>query len=855
MTVIMIEGKKVKVSDDFKSMPPDEQSRVVEEIASQMQISPTGGSFMGQVNAGIAESVGGLVDFINPFSRDVWQDTALGTGSAVEGLKAGMGAIQADVAEGRPQGVVQSFGRGLGQAAGAVIPVAGAARALQGAGGVTGAVAGQIAGPLATKGGVAVEGLAGGISGASGQMAREAGAPEWAAQSVEMLSPMAIPATGAAARGAVNVARQTPVVGAGIRGAEAIARGMMPMTQEGAFSVAKERIQGLAGGTDRAQEMARRIGGENPLGLTPAQQTDDPNMLGLERAAAAENPEIRDRLIARDAAAREEALAQVPGEGGEVRDAKRFFNDRLKSFKADMTNRVDTALQMGDEGIEAVGPRASEIGNATAMTNRIKAELQAQLQQERALWDAVPVTAKVSVAASRDRAERLASELSRATAEDMPPVIRRLLLDEEGGLGEETTVRELHGLYSKLREVERSARAGTNQQRNTARIAGDVAEAILVDLGAVSGGSPAGRAINEARAFSRALHETFDQGAVGRILKRTIDGDEAMTPEAALSRTVGRGGAQAVADAEKIETAAPGAAEEVTDYLRGRFMDAAMSATGEFTPKQAATWLRQNRELLNRYPDLRAEMTRAVNNRSAAEALSQRAQARIKLADAQSPAARFALGQDEKSVLSIIGANDPSDAARRVMATARKDTTGKAVAGVKAAFRDHLIGKAMTPDGMTGAALSAYLKDKNTLSAMRQVFDGKELARIQRIASDLAKLDASAANVGQVIDAPANGIIDMVVRVAAAKVGGAQGGGTMGGSLQTANIAVNRARSFLRNLTNDRARQLLMDAVEDPELFKALLANPRMIARKDIQSKLAPYLVGGVAAAGTEEDG
>ena len=51
----------------------------------------------------------------------------------------------------------------------------------------------------------------------------------------------------------------------------------------------------------------------------------------------------------------------------------------------------------------------------------------------------------------------------------------------------------------------------------------------------------------------------------------------------------------------------------------------------------------------------------------------------------------------------------------------------------------------------------------------------------------------------------------------------------MGGSIQTANIFTERARKALRNLTNDRARQLLLDAVEDPELFKELLRTPASI--------------------------
>ncbi|MEM1076478.1 MAG: hypothetical protein AAGI36_18615 [Pseudomonadota bacterium] len=96
-------------------------------------------------------------------------------------------------------------------------------------------------------------------------------------------------------------------------------------------------------------------------------------------------------------------------------------------------------------------------------------------------------------------------------------------------------------------------------------------------------------------------------------------------------------------------------------------------------------------------------------------------------------------------------------------------------------------------------------------------------------------------------------MIEIVVRIAAAKHGGAMGGGTMGSSIQTANIFSERARTMLRNLTNDRARQLLMDAVEDPELFKTLLRSPKAVSLSEpAQSRLAPYLIGAASLTGDD---
>ncbi|MDF3419607.1 hypothetical protein HKX23_14670 [Sulfitobacter sp. KE29] len=133
---------------------------------------------------------------------------------------------------------------------------------------------------------------------------------------------------------------------------------------------------------------------------------------------------------------------------------------------------------------------------------------------------------------------------------------------------------------------------------------------------------------------------------------------------------------------------------------------------------------------------------------------------------------------------------------------------------------------------------------------MAQVFNSGEVARLRRIAVQLAKVDAKpAADVGNVMDSPANKMVEMVVRIAAARHGGSMGGGSMGGSIQTANIFTERARKALRNLTNDSARQLLLDAVEDPEMFKELLRTPASIRLSGPKkSRLAPYLIGDRAA-------
>ena len=864
MATITIEGRDVEVSDDFLSLSPDQQNSTVDEIAKSMKIQAggDGNGIMGQFNAGVANTVGGMVDFVNPFDNSAWEDIAGGalhTGSAKTGLASGMQAVGADVATREPEGFVEGMARGSGNAAATIFPVVKGLQALGTTGGAVGAFANDAVKSLSSLPGFATEMVAGGIGGGAREVAEAKGAPKWVQDTVEMAAPaVALPGAIAAARGTVrgagNLVAKTPIAGTGIRAAKGltadIKRSLFPMTEGGANQVARERLQSVVGGTDRASELAGRIELDNELGLTPAQQTGDPNLLGLERAAANEDPLLLNRLTEAEASSRSAAGEAVSGMGGDVKDARNFFSTRLSEHKTAMQGKVDDALRAGEWSIDNAAPRGSETGNSARAVDRIRSELDVQLQQERALWGMVPKESTVPTSQTQAVVDSHVTQTPWAQRRDIPEDLKAAF-GENGQFGEESTVAELYGLYSEMRRVSRSAMAGTDQNKNRARIANEVADAILKDLGTV----PASKPIDDARAFSAALHDTFDKGATGRILKRTLDGSEVIAPDAALKRTIGRGGADAKVDAANIEKAAPGSGAEIEDYLRGRFADSVVNPSGEFTPKVAKTWFRNNRELLASYPDLRKELYGALSSREGADVFAAKTAARVKMVESQSAPERFNIGPDDKAILSIIGADDPAKTARSIVLTARKDPTGAAMAGVRASFTDYLIGNASKAGDLSGPQLTSMLNDPKMAKSLNIVFDKSEMRRLNYIASEIGKLDPKrVSDVGQLIDSPANRLIEVAVRFWAAKTGGQIGaGGGLGGSIQSANIATTTAQKALKNLTNERARELLKDAIEDPELFRALLSEPKGVQLPpEVKRKIAPYLLGAASNAGDE---
>ena len=839
-----INGVRVEVDRKFLDLPREKQQKVVESIASDIDRQS---GIMGQVNKGIAQGIGGFVDLINPFDNPAWENVAGGRfkmGSAEKGLERAMRSIGANVAVREPEGFVEGLGRGVGLAASTlpgVIGAAGRARAIEG---VAGKIADDVFRGLVAKRGAATDIAAGGISVGAAEAAKEAGYPEAAQIAAGIAAPVAaIPAAGAAIRGAGRVATSTPGMRLVAKGAESIKRAVVPMSEPGARAVVRNRLIELAGGEDRARDLAGKIRAGDEIGLTPAQQTGDPNLIGLERAAAAENPVLRERLRERALASRAAAEEEIAGMGGSVGDARKFFNSRLNAFQKRLDQRVRRVVGRADEGIEAQSPGRSEPSISETAVKKLKDELDRAVREERVLWSKIPEDEMVSTAKAKATVSEILDKTPWAQRNDIPEDLRAAF-GENGILGERTTVRELYGLYSSMREIARNAMAGENVNKNTARIANRVAEAILDDLGAVDATTKAGRAINEARAYSYALNKTFYDGAPGRLMKRGVRGAETVEPETALRRTVGRQGPEGMVAARDIEGAAPAAAEDIADFMRLKFVEQAFGPDGTFTQRRAKQWMAANRDLLKRYPDLRKQFAKALSNREAADSFAARAEARRKLVE-QGPVSGFVRGQEGKAVLSIIGADDPADAARSVMRAARKDKTGRAVTGVKAAFTDYLIGKAYGPDGLSGRALDGLLKDREIRRAMQEVFTPAEVGRIGYISRALSKLDDAGRDVGAAMNTPANRVVEIAARIVAARQGGLLGGGATGPSLQAANIMSSNAARVLSKLTNDRARELLMDAIDDPELFKDLMTPIGMITTvEDVPSRLIPYLTG-----------
>ena len=65
-----------------------------------------------------------------------------------------------------------------------------------------------------------------------------------------------------------------------------------------------------------------------------------------------------------------------------------------------------------------------------------------------------------------------------------------------------------------------------------------------------------------------------------------------------------------------------------------------------------------------------------------------------------------------------------------------------------------------------------------------------------------------------------------------------------GGTVQTPGFFSGRAKELLGNITNDKAAQMIIDAVQDKELFQALLRGVGPRALREVNKRLNAWLLG-----------
>jgi hypothetical protein len=852
-----------------------------------------GSGFMPFLNRGIAALAGAPVDIANAVIGMDPRYLPFGVGRAASAAGArpipvsetpfgGSASIEAALAAaGRPFGaemvpepgqqpetVSEYVGRGVGDAAGMLIPGYGAARLAAGAANPIVARTGRsvsnafVNAPARTTAAELTTGAGSGY----GKVSAEEAFPDVpnVGATGELVGGLG---TGALLQ-VPRLLRYTP-------GVPTVAAAVTPFTRTGAEARAAARLTSLA---EDPLAASRAADAPTISNLTPAQRTGEPRLLALEKAVAGENPAIAKALRERAAAAQETLEAEARALGGDPAQTRAFLEDRVTRLTDALNTRVEQAQTRARERIAALEPNAPADAASRIAREEFDKAFEAARKQESELWEAIPKDVTIDTAPLFRRFDALVAATPVTGQQNIPAYARKFLsADSADRLGDTATPAELQELRSELLALQRAARKAGND--NQARIIRRISDDVLTTLNSLP---ETGGPYDVARNFSRNVNEVFRDSAAGALARRSGAGEPTIAPELTLEKLLKSGGPDADVAARDLLAAtnnSPATRQAIEDYLTRSFRDRAVSTDGRIKTESATNWMRRNDALLQRFPEVRNRLAETVSAQSQAETLAarqetvesglrQRSDKRMdRLLDQrqESAVARFLNAEPGTEVSRVFDADDPAAMAASLRRSVDRDPSGKALAGLRGAFVDNLFARARqtTPDGAVfkGSAIMDALNDPKQAAALQAVFDAPALQRLRQIGTELTALErargAGSLPGGVIEDAPAK-VLNFVATILAARFGGQLGASTgLAGGLQAAGKASSAASKFVRFLTVDRAQRILRDAVTDPELFSALMSPFRTSQQQnEAVRKLQGWMAGtaGRAVAGEEED-
>jgi hypothetical protein len=747
-------------------------------------------------------------------------------------IERGMGAIGARLPEkGRvPETLPEYVGTGIGEVASLMLPMGAATKLLSRGAGLTGKIASSIVQSMGKHPWITMTSeLTGGMGAGAGRGIGGQAFPE--SQTKRTISEVV---GGVAGGMAPTLALQAPSILA-LRGGKTLLRKIsMPYSERGAKYRAGEFLKSQV--TD-PEAIARRTGEPTIGDLPPAVQAGEKRLTTLYKSLAGQDPALDADTIetlSKSIIKLEKEMRKL-GHGAPDLLAE-ITQKRIAALELKIDRRIVTAMDSARKKLDSL-PIAQRKG---AESQIVRNEIETVMRQERTamnkLWGEVPKDFEIGFDKTRQVYGDILDDLAQAQKVDVPSPLRTSSILNDAKLAK-TNIREMQGLRSKLLEAARQARQ--NSRWNKARIADEVADAILEDIGIAAGGAttPEAAKLQAALGATKQFKTRFESGVVGKILGYGKTGAPAISPDLTLDISIGRMGQKGAIDINKIAIT-PDAVKATEKYLARSYTDYALDrATGRLNPIKSERWIKTNEAILDKFPSLRSQLADAgeaqklANNTNVAMEARKQALKNPKI----STSARFLNAADMgREIETILKSKNPARMANELTRQAGKDATGEALEGLRGGFVDHILEKSsigafneLGEQTLSGRTLLNFVKRNE--STLRQVFTPEQISRMRTVGNELAKIEvfekAAAGKPDIEMKDIASSALKLFSRVGGAQIGRWVARMTGGGTVQTPGIFSERFKSFANFLSKDRAFQMIHDAVlsKDPKLLQSLL--------------------------------
>jgi len=574
-------------------------------------------------------------------------------------------------------------------------------------------------------------------------------------------------------------------------------------------------------------------------------------------------------------------------------------------FEGGLTARLQestSGVLRAFERIRGFSPQ-SNLALSERLFDTIEANIGFARNQERKLWTAVPVVNVPVDVSDPPKFLEYWSGLDGMTKEYREQSIEGLArlqsfvsrkknelgfdVDAQGNPippSSDLTTKELSEMRSAALQAGREL--ASQGKSNNARIAFEMADALLDDLDSI--GSKGGQgdlfldqftmAYDSARAYSRALNDTFTRAFAGEAMSTVKTGAERIAPELLARRTL-QGGADPtylrlaqINDIGKfaIEQGLEGAQETagtlngVTEAILRNARAAAFDPdSGTMSLRTLRRWVNENKELLDSFPTIRDDLldsekaivlldeTSEINKRLRQEALNE--VSFYNLINPRTPEGSARMRGAESASMAIAEAlrsKAPARALNRLLKVAKSEELGEqgqidALGGLKSAILEHALTRAGASETGTFRPSEFYKAIFEPMSTAQGrvsmvdwmtsngVMNSAESKNLKNIMEEMLKLEIATADgtVDQLVE-QVGPVFDMYLAITGSAIGTKiqrtmTGGQSGPGALVAAGKGAEAMRKLFSNIPAGLQTDVISELMRDPKLLAAMMRKPR----------------------------
>tara|TARA_R100001086_G_scaffold150053_1_gene79759 strand:- start:1112 stop:3946 length:2835 start_codon:yes stop_codon:yes gene_type:complete len=562
-------------------------------------------------------------------------------------------------------------------------------------------------------------------------------------------------------------------------------------------------------------------------------------------------------------------LADVFGERANVKTAADLVRHEEKRLRLAIEATSDLNITKSMQRLARLGNDVTSEMISLSQRDAVNETFLQVKRLEDEAWAAVDLSGSAfKYPNARKALEELKNTIAKPKLKHIPNEAQEFLNNN----GELETVNDLYGLYSELGETAAKARRfGENQNFQKARIAEELRDAIWEDLQKISGSNVQ---LARAKKISALAKEQFGGDLTRKILGKTRQGESVIDPRFILDQSIGRGGQKGLVGFEQLRKATgltrPGPitpqekiiVEGTEDFLRNLFVQSVKSTKDEsIDPRKAQAFLEKHRLVLSDpllHP-LRAQLESAKDLGDALRTNFKKAQDQYASRFAtkgEKALGLFLNGKVLNRMQSIFSSGDPVGNINQIKELIRRTPISyykergikknEVVQGFKDSVFDYITQLGKTPNAEGLSELSLVFGNKEINAAFREILSTQDMARVRTYVDEVNKYNIyKSRTVGTGVDiGETPKILDQVIGT---MFGGAVATAVAGpGQLAAAAFGKRTTIQILVDLRTAQMQKLLVDAFQDPKLFKSLLANPNSKAMGTIPAKrtyLGKYLL------------